>query len=345
MHKSGIIKTFAIAFSLVMITGCKDTSERELVTVSNSPYTKIEYETVTAQKGDMQPEFEIALVQGAMTYYNYTIEGEKLELENISVSVGDYVKAGQELVSFKNEELEKKVSKLEEEVEQNRLLLEHVKRQRAIDVDESNTTDEKNKALKESYDNKIKLLEDDISLSEIYLSEERRELEKCRVTAKDDGTITFISNALINGIVVSGSQIITETSGDVNFSAEVTEDYEFNVGDVFTAVSPKMECEVMVTKVEQNGQRSVSVYFAPVSADVVNVSGEKFVITIKKENLSNVVYVDQNTLYKDKNQNYYVYVVSEDGYREVKFVEVETITNGMAIIADGLEGGEEVALK
>lgn len=345
MQKSRITKIFAIALASLLFTGCNEKVESELATVQNNPYIKNEYETVTVQKGDMQPEFEINLVQTAMVYYNYTIEGEDLELEKINVSVGDYVKAGQELVSFKSEELEKKVKKLEEEVEQNKLLLEHVKRQREINVDENNTTDEANKELKEKYDYQIKLLEDNIALSNIYLSEGRRELSECKVTAKDNGTISYVSNALINGVVVPGSQIITEVSGDVDFYAEVTENYEFNVGDVFVAESPKMECEVCVTKVEDNDQRSVTVYFSPVSADAVFVSGENFVITIKKDNLKDVVYVNKNTLYKDKNGEQYVYVVNEDGYCDARYVTVETIANGMAIITEGLEGGEEVVLE
>lgn len=345
MKKSRTIKALALASSLIFLTGCNEAVEKELVIPSNNPYSKIEYETATAQKGDMTPEFQIALTQSALVYYNYTVEGEELELEKINVSVGDYVKAGQELVSFKSDELEKKVKKLEDNVEQNKLLLEHVKRQKAINVDEKDTTDEMNKTLRESYDNKIKLLEDDIALSEIYLSEGRRELSQCKVTAKADGTITFISNALINGIIVSGAQIMTETSGDVNFYAEITEDYEFEVGDVFVAESPKMDCEVQVTEIVDNEGRSKTVYFAPVSADVVYVSGEKFVVNIKKENLKNVVYVDEKTLYKDKNGQLYVYVLSEDGYREVRFVDVSTTFNGMAIISKGLEGGEEVTLK
>ncbi len=346
MHKKQLIKMISLASTLVFLTGCGETSNAQLAELSRSTYTKDEYETVTVQKGDMQPEFQIGLTQGALVYYNYSVEGEDLELDKINVSVGDYVRAGQVLVSFKSEELEKKVKELEDNLEQNKLLLEHVKKQKDINVDANNTTDETNNLLRESYDNKIKLLEDDITLSEIYLSEGRRKLDQCRVTAKDDGTISFVSNAIINGVVVPGSDIITEVSGEVSFYAEVRENYEFKVGDIFLAESPKMECEVEVTDIEERDTGSQMVYFSPISADVVYVSGEKFVINIKKENLKDVVYVDEKAIYSDEKKGVkYVYTVNEDGYREVRFVEVETIANNMAIISKGLEGGEEVTLK
>lgn len=333
-----------IASSVLFLAGCRDTVSGELVTADRNLYNKLEYESAIVQKGDMQPEFEISLNQEAMVYYNYVVEGENLELEKVNISVGDYVKKGQELVVFKSEELEKKVEKLEEEVEKNRLLLEHVKKQKAINVDENNTTDEMNNSLRKSYDEQIKLLQDDINLSQIYLDEGRQALEKCRIKAKDDGTISFISNSLLNGVVVNNSEIVTEVCGDVRFNAEVKEDYEFKVGDVFHAESPKSEGDVVVTNVEDNDGRSVTVYFEPAGDDVSFFTGEKFIINIKKENLHNVVFVDKGALCTNKDGQQYVYILEEDGFRRVQFVKVSTITNGMAVISEGLEGGEEVTV-
>ena len=192
----------------------------------------------------------------------------------------------------------------------------------------------------------IVAIEDDIKLKQIELAESQRDLDKCIVKAREDGVITYVSDAIANGVVVKGKDILTEASGDVGFYTEVKNtDYEFEVGAVYKAQSPTMEFDVVITEIEENTTGSKTLHFKPVSDDVVYVSTEKFEVVIPLEKMRDVVYVEERLVYTAVNEKRFVYLVDENGFRDPTYVEVDSVVDGMAIISSGLEGGEEVAAK
>ncbi|MCR4648590.1 MAG: efflux RND transporter periplasmic adaptor subunit [Lachnospiraceae bacterium] len=336
--------SFAAGFVLIL-GGCQTTDIHELEEIPKELTKTTLSETVEVQKGDVQPEIQMSLVQNAMVYHNYSVDAEKLEFSELNVSVGDYVKAGQVLVVFKSEAISKELEKAQDDLASDRLLIEHTKRIKDIMVDPDKPDDENNKALAESYDRQIAMIQDDIKLKEILVQEKQRALDKCIIRAKEDGTITFINTALKNGIVVAGTDLITEASGDIGFWAEVTEDYDFEVGQVFKATSPSMEMDVEVTDVKVNESGSRTVSLKPASEDVVSVGNDRFEVLILKDPIKDVVYVNSETVFysagRDKS---YVYIMDENGFRIPKYVEVGEIVGDMIIIKSGLEGGEEVCV-
>lgn len=346
MKRERLFSAVAVAVSVMMLAGCQETSASKLQEIPRDEYNKISYDTTIVERGDVEPTLIVPLSLQSMEYISYTVDASDVELKEIKVSNGEYVKAGQELVVFESESLEKKVSEQRDDLSQKKMLLEHVKKMRAIDVDESKIADDENvKAIAEKYDLQISMLQDDINVSSIYLTEKEEELKKCKITAKKDGTITFISQNLLNGIVIPSSDMITETCGQVSFSSEIKDDYPFEIGDIFTAESTNWSYEVVVTEIEDVDGRSRMVYFKPVSPDVVYVGSEKFNITIEKEKLSDVVYVNKNAINKDAKGELYVFVIDGDGFRKVKYVETGTEVEGNVVVLSGLEGGEEVVLK
>ena len=203
-----------------------------------------------------------------------------------------------------------------------------------------------NIAIGKAYDDQIASIEDDIKLKEIELMESQRDLDKCIVKAREDGVITYVSEAIANGVVIKGKDILTEASGDVGFTTEVkNSDYEFEVGAVYKAQSPTMEFDVEITQIEENNTGTKTLHLKPVNDDVGYVSSEKFEVVIPLETMKDVVYVEERYVYTAVNEKRFVYVVDENGFRNPVYVEVDSVVDGMAVIKSGLKGGEEVAGK
>ncbi|MBP5493551.1 MAG: efflux RND transporter periplasmic adaptor subunit [Lachnospiraceae bacterium] len=346
----GIISCAVLSFA-VLLTGCEKTDIHKIEPVSKELYQKTIPETFEVHRGDMTPTIRLKLTQNSLRYYNYSVDLDDLEFDELKVANGDFVKAGQVLCVFKSDKIEKKVTEARETLETDKLLLEHVKKLKSINFDPEKTdpTMEEfagNIAIGKAYDDQIASIEDDIKLKEIELMESQRDLDKCIVKAREDGVITYVSEAIANGVVIKGKDILTEASGDVGFTTEVkNSDYEFEVGAVYKAQSPTMEFDVEITQIEENNTGTKTLHLKPVSDDVGYVSSEKFEVVIPLETMKDVVYVEERYVYTAVNEKRFVYVVDENGFRNPVYVEVDSVVDGMAVIKSGLKGGEEVAGK
>ena len=343
----GIISCAVLSFA-VLLTGCEKTDIHKIEPVSKELYQKTIPETFEVHRGDMTPTIRLKLTQNSLRYYNYSVDLDDLEFDELKVANGDFVKAGQVLCVFKSDKIEKKVTEARETLETDKLLLEHVKKLKSINFDPEKTdpTMEEfagNIAIGKAYDDQIASIEDDIKLKEIELMESQRDLDKCIVKAREDGVITYVSEAIANGVVIKGKDILTEASGDVGFTTEVkNSDYEFEVGAVYKAQSPTMEFDVEITQIEENNTGTKTLHLKPVSDDVGYVSSEKFEVVIPLETMKDVVYVEERYVYTAVNEKRFVY---ENGFRNPVYVEVDSVVDGMAVIKSGLKGGEEVAGK
>ena len=346
----GIISCAVLSFA-VLLSGCEKTDIHKIDPISKELYQKTIPETFIVQRGDMQPTIRLKLTQNSLRYYNYSVDLDDLEFGELNVANGDYVKEGQVMCVLKSDKIEKKVADARETLEKDQMALEYVKKLKNIyfdpeKVDPEMKEFEANIALGKSYDDRIAAIEDDIKLKQIELYESQRDLDKCIVKAREDGVITYVSDAIANGVVVKGKDILTEASGDVGFYTEVKNtDYEFEVGAVYKAQSPTMEFDVVITEIEENTTGSKTLHFKPVSDDVVYVSTEKFEVVIPLEKMRDVVYIEERLVYTAVNEKRFVYLVDENGFRDPTYVEVDSVVDGMAIISSGLEGGEEVAAK
>ena len=344
----GIISCAVLSFA-VLLMGCEKTDIHKIEPVSKELYQKTIPETFEVHRGDMTPTIRLKLTQNSLRYYNYSVDLDDLEFDELKVANGDFVKAGQVLCVFKSDKIEKKVTEARETLETDKLLLEHVKKLKSINFDPEKTdpTMEEfagNIAIGKAYDDQIASIEDDINLKEIELMESQRDLDKCIVKAREDGVITYVSEAIANGVVIKGKDILTEASGDVGFTTEVkNSDYEFEVGAVYKAQSPTMEFDVEITQIEENNTGTKTLHLKPVSDDVGYVSSEKFEVVIPLETMKDVVYVEERYVYTAVNEKRFVYVVDENGFRNPVYVEVDSVVDGMAVIKSGLKGGEEVA--
>jgi multidrug efflux pump subunit AcrA (membrane-fusion protein) len=326
-----------IALSL---TGCGSNQSISVVVIPNETYERMTYSSTEVYKGDLSPSLTLKLKVSDFEKINYSIKDDGLEVDKLYVSVGDKVSAGDVLVSFKSDEIKENIESYQERLQQNELLITHYTNLMKINPDNNYTKD-------------IEMLNEDIQVETLYIEEAQKRLEAYSIVAERSGTITEISEYLQCGYAVQGVTMLTEACGSDNYVAEITDNYDFKVGDTFTAESGVAGYEMKLAEIddgegdnsdnnEASGKRTL--HFEPVSDMSAVSEQDTLTIQIEKPVMKDVVYVDSAAINTADDKSF-VYVLDENGYRDAVFVETGETVDSYTIITAGLNGGEQVTLK
>lgn len=185
----------------------------------------------------------------------------------------------------------------------------------------------------QDYSSDIAQLDKDTEVAQLYLDEAKEKLSRYQITASEDGTITAMNNSLLAGVFESGSNLITEISGNGNYEADRPEGYDFNVGDVYTATASDIEFELKVKEVDDK-----KLVFEPVS------DAQIFSMEVTRPAIENAVYVQKDAVH-EKDGRYFVYTLDENGYRQAVWISVADQVGDYRIITEGLKSGDEVVLQ
>lgn len=326
---------------MVFLSGCGGHDTNSVKAIEKTIYQKADYNTAMVEKGDMEPTITLKLTPEVVSTIDYTVEQENLEVDEILVNAGEQVKKGQVLVTFKAEDIRKAIEKYRDAVEKNQLLLDHYTRLANVDK-------------KADYTIEIEKLTDDVTLSKLFLEEEIQKLNECSIIASEDGTVSYISNVLLSGFVAPSTCMVTEICGEGTYYVETSDDYNFQIGDVYTAQNESMDCElklISIQNVEASETEETSadtslrkLIFQPSSSFLGSSEPKALTLTIKKASLKNVVYVTNKAIH-NKDGKTFVYIISENGFLDAHYVETGEQVGDLVEIKKGLAGGEEVALK
>lgn len=330
---AGILCASALA---VTLSGCgaKNTDGNK-PSIHLASYTKMEYETTTTKQGDISPVLELFLAPDEYETKNYKIEQDDFEVEAVNVAEGDKVSAGDVMIQFKADEIQETIDEYTEEMEEAELLIEHYQKLSQIEG-----TD---------YSDDIADLREDIEIAQIYIEEQNERYKDYQVIAERDGTVIFINEWLEYGYVSSSDILVTVASGSSNYTATTDDDYEFTIGDIYEAEYDVAKYEMKVISVNKyedaaTGKEMQTIIFEPVT-DTTGVSvTDELEMTINKPVIENVVYVDKDAICEIDEGEYFVYVLSEDGYRTAVNVTIGETIDGYTIIESGLTAGEQVTI-
>jgi hypothetical protein len=84
--------------------------------------------------------------------------------------------------------------------------------------------------------------------------------------------------------------------------------------------------------------------FEPVNDMAGVTEADTLTMTIQKPTVAGVIYVNKNIVFEGSDGKNYVYVLTEDGYREAKEVTVGETVDDYTIIKSGLTAGEQVVV-
>lgn len=355
IHKTTISLCLILIFALSLCACGNDTSDK-LADLNRDMYEKSEHLSTDVFRGRLEPELNLNLELETTQKIDYQIDISDLTVESIDVSVGEHVKKGQILISFESENLKKEINNLEYDLEEKKLMLEHYKNLSVVETKDKpyekindyersilqglDKEDQKYKTY--SYGVAISELTDDVNLAALYLEEKRERLNECQVKAEEDGTITFISQSILSGVVEPGATFLTEACGENLFTTVTEDDYPFKEGEEFTATTKEgdtIKLSVISTENEDDKQR---VTFEPINT-IDPAQTNSLTLSIKKEALDNVIYVSSEAVY-EKNGETFVYTIDENGFLTAVYVTCGDVIGGNTVIKSGLTGNETLAL-
>lgn len=325
MRKKILTISLCLAISL---TGCGKI-EREVEHVNKVSYEKKDTQTATAILADIVPVANLKLMPDGLKYIEYSASEENYDFEKLHVKVGDKVKKGDLLVSFKAEQVGNKIEEYKNKIEENKLLINHYENLNRIEK-------------QGNYDRDITLLKRDTTVAELYLEEFMAQYEKCQIRASEDGVISAVSAELEMGFCNRLNNIVTETCGTGNYSAIVFDDYDYELNKQYTASLSGINFVFTLIRIDESEESERrTLIFEPESDMSALADNSALSMVIEKDVIKDVVRVPFKSVYTGENESY-VFVLKDNGYFEKVVVEVGERIGEDIIITKGLKGGEQV---
>lgn len=326
MH-AGVFAVLTVLF----FSGC-GSMKQQVVTITQPSYEKIAYQVTEVQRGDLSTSMTVKLVPEGYEEIIYSAPKEEFKLDEVYISVGDRVKAGDILVSFESEQIRNTIADYEDEKGQKELLIAHYEKLMQADKELD-------------YEADIKMLREDIQVAELYIEEAEKLLAEYQIIAEEDGIITDISEYLQNRVTKPGVELVTQVSGTGRYLATVSDTEMFAEGEVYSVSADEIEFELHLAEINDG-----TLIFKPVSGTEI-LSADKFLtLTLELPNQKDVVYVNRHAVCtingkEDEEDTCCVYVMQENGYQRAVFVTPGERIGDNIIITEGLSGGEKVVIR
>lgn len=335
--KKGVACVLCASMVAALLGGCSSKkAESSKPSIHIESYTKVGYDTVTVQSGDISPILNLKLSPDEFETKNYKVSQDDYEVEKVNVSKGDRVKAGDIMVQFKADDIQDTIKEYTEQKAENELLIEHY--QKLMQIDGS-----------EDYSDDIASLKEDIQIADTYIKEQNEKMKEYCLIAEKDGTVTYVNEWLGYGYASSSDNLVTVASGSSNYTATTDDDYEFKKGDVYQADYEVASYDMKVIDVSQyedkaTGKQMQKILFEPVDSMAGISEEDVLTMTIHKPVISNVIYVDEKAINEKSEDNYYVFTINDDGFRTAVDVTIGETVDGYTIIKSGLKAGEQVTV-
>lgn len=325
-----------LATAALLFTGCGNGEKIHETKVNVPEYEKIIYDSVEACRGDITPVLTLKLSAVSYEKKSYYPLYDDMEVESVNVAVGDKVKKGDVLITFKSGDIASQIKEYQNQVEQNNLLIDHYTRLSQLDASVDYSAD-------------LARLAEDTKVANLYIQELQAKLSFYSICAEDDGSVYILSDLLDYGTVGTSNNLITLIYGNGQFEAETTDDFDFQVGETYIATYGVAEYELELISVEEKGEdvngetvRTLRFQAAAENTDFSN--RDKLTMTLEKPTLTDVVYVPKECVF-DVDDEYYVYLLDDDGFRDAVRVTIGSTVDGYTVIESGLNEGDRVVIQ
>lgn len=329
------ILIFGSIILMYALSGCEK-NKRVTVKAEIEDYQKNVYESVDVEEGNIEPIITLRLKTKGFERNSYYVMYNDLTVDKVFVAKGDRVNEGQTLITFKSEEIEDELANYNASYEEKKLMVDHFTNLMKIDTSCN-------------YEKDIKDIKEKMEIDQLYINELNAKLDSYSITALRSGTVDTVSELLDYGTVKTTDTLVTVVSGSGEYTANTTDDYEFELNKTYLATFGIAQYEMVLVAINEGGIDAEGnavreLTFEPLS-DMAGVTESDTVeIIIHKEVLKNVVYIPKEAVF-EQDEHLYVYVLDENGFRDIVEVKVKEIVDGFSIIEEGLSKGEKVVIK
>ena len=361
--KTGIKGKAGLVLSLglfLLAAGCESKPEETPPLVLESGDEAAEYSLTEVMKGTLE---ETTTLQ---CYYRKNAEQEVYfpvsgkQIRRICVQEGDIVKKGDLLAELSIGNIEDQIDELKYRISRNELLLSYIDEDEKLDIENrynslaymSKGTEEDKEdyeadiqRMKDQNEQKRNSYRDSIEFDKKKLAMLQSQLSQSRVYAQFDGKVSKVEKGLIGTTSNVEKCVMTVVDDQEGYFESQKED-----------MIPYLTEESYSMKVMfGNGRGDYTLvprdrsswgekqYFTILKGDntealEVDDKGDLIIVTARKEN---ALYLP-NECIRNAGDKHYVYVVTEEGLRDVVWVTVGLHGDGVTEILDGLEEGDKV---
>ncbi len=345
-HKILIIVTTAILF----LGGCGILPQEEQypkAPVANS-YENKEYTQAAVRRGDLflYEGISCKFTPAEKETLRFSLGGEYFE--GIYVSEGQQVKAGDLLAELDHSALAEQVLEKEYNLKELQLKKAHSledmeleRKQVDIWASEDDEAYLENKAaFEEKYRKQLQSLEDNIYIESLRLAELKEAVEKRKLYAGIDGTVTFAKDFDEKKKSVEEESVVVISNMDTAaFVVSGEKAALFTEGQKVSVASGNKKYEVVVVECSEKLAR-----LQLLSPDPTLEEWEIGRIELLLDSRKDVLYVDRLAV-KKANGKHFVYMLKESGLKVMQDVTVGLETSDYVEIISGLKEGDRVILE
>ena len=368
MKKNFLQRICFVVVFFMMLTGCGLFPEEEVFPAAPviQPYESQEYTQTAVIRGDLVTEKTIWCEYVAVKSENlcFALSGEYIE--NVYVTQGQLVKAGDLLAELKQDNLKEQIALREYQIKVIELKIKHLKEDQKLEalkqdakldaipegqVAEREAQQQKADAQKEKYEQQLQALEDSKYIENIHLKELKQALAARRIVAGIDGTVTYVSTVK-DGQRSKEGEVFIKISDMTTTAFTVTGDSaaHFPVGSETVIVKGGIEyaavsVEASVLGMETPGEGEAPIaYLMLKQPDPSLESGDSGTITLVLDSRINTLYVSKDAI-KTANGKQFVYVLNEEGLKVMKDVTLGLENEKYIEIISGLAEGDRVIVE
>ncbi len=355
-----VILMCATAAGLVFLPGCAGEEEEPLITVESGEST-LDYSFVTCVRDDLYSVETIKCEYSKNEEQEvfFPVSGKKID--KVYVNIGDTVSKGDVLASLNIGSLKTDIEDLEYSVARNELLLGYVSEQEVLDTQSvyldyaygggytqgnDEYRDNRLKSITESNDRTEQSYNDTLEFDKKKLSKLRKEYSDSMVYAALDGTVSFVADNLegsTTNIEKCIIRIIDNEEGYFQTEAPEFASY-FKEGETVQMKvmfgDGKGEYELLPMNMDQWGDQQ---YFSIASGEKTaelgaGSRGEIYIVTDERKD---ALCIPKGTV-RLAGEDAYVYVLNENGLRDVRWITTGIEYDGKIEVTSGLEEGDKV---
>ena len=358
------MKRIIVSLSVVLLfsfslCGCGTKEEPPLIAV-DSEDEAISYSLVEASYADVVKTQKVDCSYSQSKQQDISFDTTGGFVEKVYVRKGDVVKKGDLLCQLSAGSLQEEIDKLTYNITRNEMLLGYMDTDENLDIQDlwvnysgampEDKIKEQVEGVQKNYARQRELLNDSLEFDRKELNAKKTQLKNSKIYAKIDGTVYKVKQYLEGSTSKEGEVVITIV--DNNDCYFVVKDTKYK--DIF---SEGQKIDMRITYSTAAGEYileplnmdkwDTEMYFSVYSSPDEGADPEVGVIgtmSVVMDSKSNVLSIPTDVLHI-AGDTQYVYTLSENGFREIRYVKVGLIGDERAEILDGLTEGEKVVKK
>jgi len=360
MRKKSLLRLpCTIGIVSLFLSGCQliPTEDELPSTPVIQSYESGEYMMATVMRGDLALSKSISCKYAPTQRASLSFQLGGVLMDHVYVTEGQQVKKGDLIADLKLDSLPEDIADKEYDIAVLQMKKSHLEEDYALQLERqtlelawvsNEEREEKLQLLEENHKLQLQQIEDSIYIEEMRLEELNTELNKRRLYATIDGTVTSVLSLQDGQLYTEGLTVcsIANMSSAVFTVTGSNADY-FPVGFECIVTSGGKEYDVVSVSAEDLNKEDTgknTAYLLLSEPDLALEDGDLGTVNLTLELREDTLYLSRNVV-KDVDGEKVVFVQNEEGWKVMKSVTTGLETSNYIEITGGLEEGDQVIIR